>query len=315
MPLNRKARTWLTESYAGDVTFEEPMANHTSFKVGGPADALVRPKKRDDLVRLVRWASEHGITYMPIGAGSNILVRDSGIRGIVILLDGCLQAIAEKNPASGHPVVVAGAGVKLPALCAYALKHGFKGFNFILGIPGTVGGGLRVNAGAGGRSMGDVVETVGLLMPGGSIRTLQKTDLHFSYRNLDLPPELTTEPGSTPIILEADFCLKQAGKPGIRQEARQILKLRNAHQPWTAPSAGCIFKNPVGNRSAGQLIDMAGLKGKRIGDAQVSPKHANFIVNRGQATAGDILALMDLIRTSVYERYRIKLEAEVRIVG
>ena len=315
MSLDQTAKAWLKDTFADDVRFEEPMSSHTSFRVGGPAEAFVRPRHKSDLVQLVQWATEQGIAYMPLGAGSNILVMENGIQGIVVLLDRCLGSIVQGDPPSIDPCITAGAGVKLADLSSYALKHGLQGFNFALGIPGTLGGSIRVNAGTRDGCMGDVVESLSLLMPQGSFRRLKRSDLAFSYRKLDWPDEITVETGCEPIILEALLCLQQADKNSLRKEASQILKQRNKHQPWAAYSAGCVFKNPLEGRSAGQLIDMAGLKGKRIGDAQVSTKHANFIINRGQATADDVLALIDLIRSTVYQRFHIQLESEVKIVG
>ena len=315
MPLDPAARAWLQNNLADDVTFEEPMSQHTSFRVGGPAEALVRPSGKEDLVRLVRWAAGNSIGYMPLGAGSNILVRENGIRGLVIVLDRCLGSIVENKPASAGSHITAGAGVKLNVLCAFALKNGLKGLTSVLGIPGTVGGSIRVNAGTSDGCMGDVVASLSLLMPGGSMRRLEKNELFFSYRKLDWPAEKAFETGGGPIILEAALHLERADQHGLKKEAKQIMQQRTKSQPWTAKSAGCIFKNPAGEKSAGQLIDMAGLKGTCIGDAEVSPLHANFIVNRGKATADDVLALMDLVRSTVLKRYQIELETEVRIVG
>ena len=315
MPLDPAARAWLQNSFANDVMFEEPMSQHTSFRVGGPAEALVRPSGKEDLVRLVRWAAENSIGYMPLGAGSNILVRESGIRGLVIVLERCLGSIVENESASTGPHITAGAGVKLAGLCSFALKNGLKGLTFALGIPGTVGGSIRVNAGTPDGCMGDVVASLSLLMPGGSMRRLEKNELFFSYRKLGWPAGKAFETGGGPIILEAALHLERADQHGLKKEAEQIMQERTKRQPWTANSAGCIFKNPAGEKSAGQLIDMAGLKGTCIGDAEVSPLHANFIVNKGKATADDVLALMDLVRSTVLKRYQIELETEVRIVG
>lgn len=315
MPLDRPAREWLSDTFADDARFEEPMARHTSFKVGGPADALIIPRNKEDLVRLVIWAAEHDLDYMPLGAGSNILVRENGIRGLVIVLGSGLGSIVESEPASARPQVVAGAGVKLAGLCAYALKNGLKGLNFALGIPGTLGGSIKVNAGTHCGCMGDVVEAVTLLMPEGSLRRLEKPELAFSYRKLDWRIQKGFDARRAPIILEAALRLERGDANGLKKEAEQIMRQRKQRQPLSAKSAGCMFKNPPGDRSAGQLIDMAGLKGKSIGDAVVSTQHANFIVNQGRATAGDVLALVDLVRSTVMERYRIQLETEVKIVG
>ena len=315
MALDAAARAWLTENFAGDLRFEVPMSQHTSLRVGGPAEALVKPRGKNELIRLVRWAVKQGIDYLPLGAGSNILVRDTGIRGLVIVLDGCLTSIVADEPASAAPHLAAGAGVKLAALCSFTIKKGLKGFNFALGIPGTVGGGIRVNAGTQAGCMGDVVESLNVLMPEGSLRSLEKGELAFSYRNLDWPDLAAFAAGGGPIILEAVFSLQAGNTNELKKEAARIMQQRTKSQPWTTANAGCIFKNPAEERSAGQLIDMAGLKGKRIGDAEVSPVHANFIVNLGQATANDVLALIDLVRSTVFQRHQIQLETEVRIVG
>jgi UDP-N-acetylmuramate dehydrogenase len=315
MAMDRAARAWLLETFRGDVRFDEPMSRHTSFRVGGPAEALVRPREKDDLVRLVCWAAEQGIARMPLGAGSNILVRKNGIKGIVIVLDNCHTSIIENDPTSAVACITAGAGAKLAALCAYALKNGLKGLNFALGIPGTVGGSIRVNAGARKGSMADVIDSISVLLPQGSFRDLKKSALDFYYRGLDWPKDLALEDGGDPIILEAALRLQRGDKRDLKKQAEQIMRQRKAQQPWRDASAGCIFKNPEGEQSAGQLIDMAGLKGKSIGDAEVSSCHANFIINRGQATADDVLALMDLVRSTVFQRYQIQLETEVKIVG
>jgi UDP-N-acetylmuramate dehydrogenase len=315
MALDRAARAWLTETFRGDVRFGEPMCRHTSFQVGGPAEALVRPREKGDLVRLVCWAAEQGIACMPLGAGSNILVRENGIQGIVIVLDNCLTAIVENDPTTAVAHVTAGAGAKLAALCAFALKNGLKGLNFALGIPGTVGGSIRVNAGARDGSMADVVASISVLLSQGTLHDLEKSVLDFYYRKLDWPTDLALEGDNDPIILEAVFCLERGDKRDLKTQAEQIMRQRKTQQPWTDASAGCIFKNPDAEQSAGKLIDMAGLKGKCIGDAQVSPHHANFIINKGQATADDVLALMDLVRSTVRRRFQIQLETEVKIVG
>ena len=315
MALDPVDSAWLAENFGADVQFDEPMSRYTSFRVGGPAEALVRPRDKESLVRLVRRAADQGIACMPLGAGSNILVRESGIKGIVIVLDRCLTHIRENTPTSAPVIVTAGAGAKLAGLCAYALKKGLAGLNFALGIPGTVGGSIRVNAGTRDGSMSGVITSISLLMSDGSFRDLKKSDLDISYRTMDWPKGADFEADGGPIILEAALSLERGNKTDLKREAEQIMQQRKNQQPWTAASAGCIFKNPAGERSAGQLIDRAGLKGKTIGDAEVSTQHANFIINKGQATADDVLALMDFVRSTVFQRYQIELETEVRIVG
>jgi len=314
-PLNQTAKTWLTGTFGPDVVFDEPMKDHTSFRVGGPAEAFVIPSHKNDLVLLVQWAHKNGISCKPLGKGSNILVRDNGISGIVVSLKKCLAAIHHDDCDPSGPLVVAEAGVRLSALCAYAAKEGFKGLNLALGIPGTVGGGIRVNAGTAQGSLGDRIESIGVLMPEGTTRTIDRQDLAFSYRALGWPEEMTGKGEAEPVILEGVFRLEKADPNEIETAARTHLNERKQHQPLNKPNAGCIFKNPATGRAAGKLIDMAGLKGRCVGDAEISGVHANFIVNRGRATARDILSLVDLVQQTIYEQFGIQLETEVEIVG
>ena len=207
------------------------------------------------------------------------------------------------------------AGAKLNSLCVYAGQHGFKGMNFAIGIPGSVGGSIMMNAGTHLGSMQDVISAISVLSTEGQKRRIRKVDLSFGYRLLDWNHELQKIYGRAPIIWAGEFSLQISDRQTIQAEAETILKNRRSRQPAYRPSAGCFFKNPSGPKTAGELIDAAGLKGKQIGGAQVSTEHANFILNTGLATAADIMALKDLIQETVFQLFDIYLETEVQIVG
>ena len=305
---------WLQHLLGPDVRLNEPMSRHTSFRIGGPADVWARPRDTNTLIELIRGAGERHIPFMVIGDGTNLLVRDSGIRGLVITLTGGFRDIAHSGEFPDGIRLTAGAGCRLQGVCRYAIGQGLAGMNYGLGIPGTIGGAIRMNAGTKLGWMSDVVRELRVLLPDGTEATLRRADMDFTYRNLSLKPG-TLEEGITPIILEGAFCLTPEDPVSLRREAAEILDDRCARQPWRLPSAGCFFKNPPGDEPAGRLIEAAGLKGKRIGDAEVSRRHANFIVNRKQASAADILSLMELIQGEVKKKYAIDLEPEVKIVG
>jgi UDP-N-acetylmuramate dehydrogenase len=207
------------------------------------------------------------------------------------------------------------AGVRMQVLCRFALEHGLAGLNFALGIPGTVGGGIMMNAGTAYSWIENVLEAVTVLLPNGQIQEITRDRLKFSYRNLSLNMGLNQEFQAHPVIIDGSFCLHPADPVKLKAEAKKILKMRIKRQPIGYPSAGCFFKNPADGKTAGQLIDLAGLKGKAIGGAEVSSKHANFLVNTGQATAADFLALMEFVHETVLKMFDIDLESEVKIVG
>lgn len=315
MQLNQTHKQWLTETFGPDVRFDEPMSRHTSLGVGGPADVYVAPKEKSGLVVLVRWLQENSLSYLIVGNGTNLLVLDNGIRGIVISMKHCLKDIQHTVLDRKNVLVTAGAAVRLNSLCKYATGNSFNGMNFALGIPGSVGGAIIMNAGTGHGSMADVITAVVVLSPGGEAVRIEKHALQFRYRGLDLKERPEVAGMQTPIILEGEFRLSAADRHAIEKETSAIMQKRAAMQPLHQKSAGCFFKNPTIGKSAGELIDLAGLKGKRIGDAQVSTTHANFIINKNNATAADILALKNLIQKAVLTSFNISLEPEVKIVG
>ena len=291
------------------------MSAHTSLKVGGPAAAFVEPAALKDLTALTRWLHEQGHTCLVVGCGTNLLVTDRGLDGIVISLDGCLNRIVNDGRMDDRVGITAMAGVRLSRLCTLAVRKGFGGMNFALGIPGTVGGAIMMNAGTSYGWTADVLDAADFLLPTGEVQTLAKKELDFSYRALSWQTGHATFNMGRPVVIQGRFILHPEDPVRLRREADEILALRKKKQPTAKASAGCFFKNPAVGGAAGELIDRAGLKGARIGDAQVSTRHANFIINRGKATAADILKLAGHVRQTVREKFNIRLETEVQIVG
>jgi UDP-N-acetylmuramate dehydrogenase len=290
------------------------MARHTSFRIGGPADAWVEPQTRNQLIRLLQWTHQKRIRYIVVGAGTNLLVLDGGIRGLAIGL-GRLDPILEWSCGPQGVLLTAGAGTATRRLCALALRMGWQGLNFALGIPGTVGGALMMNAGTRHGCMADITRSLTLLTHRGERVQLDRGKLDFGYRRLQITVPGVCEGGGDPVLLQVQLQLTPADQSLVRAQARRIMQARAAGQPGWQPSAGCFFQNPAAGMPAGRLIESAGLKGCRVGDAQVSLRHANFIVNCGRATAADVLQLMARVQQTVMRQHNIWLEPEVRIVG
>jgi len=296
------------------VRFDEPLSRHTTLGVGGPVDAMVAPEDLSALQDLVGWACGRGIAYFVIGKGSNLVVPDAGVGAIAISLRRGFGRIRCLDPQQDPTKVCAGAGAGLASLCRFALDRGLAGMTFALGIPATVGGAVRMNAGAAGGCMADVVHAVRVMTPEGAIVPLSHDAIRWSYRNACLPhsPKGTWHTGS--ILLEGILRMGNGDPVALRKEAERILEWRKKSHP-PMPNAGCFFRNPTSGSPAGQLIERAGLKGRRWGGAQVSPVHANFIVNTGGATAADVLGLMETVREEVAKAFGIELEPEVQIVA
>ena len=285
------------------VLWDEPMKNHTSFKIGGPAAALCAPKDRRQLRELVGFVQREGVDSWYIGSGSNLLVSDEGLNGIAILLDGGFDGEIELD----GTVLLAPAGKKLSALCAAACAAGLTGLEFAYGIPGSVGGAVYMNAGAYGGEMKDRLLWVEYLAPTGEIVRLEQEQLSLSYRHscfMDAGMQ-----GSC--IVRAAFGLQRGEKAAIQSEMDRILNQRRQKQPLEYPSAGSTFKRPQGAFAA-QLIDECGLKGFTVGGAQVSEKHAGFVINTGKATCADVLELTRQVQECVQEKTGYLLELEVR---
>ncbi|MBU1055926.1 MAG: UDP-N-acetylmuramate dehydrogenase [Proteobacteria bacterium] len=313
MLLDQDIKKWLVNYFDENVKFDEPMSKHTYFKVGGPAKAFVTPESTEQLYKLISWSQENNIEYIVIGDGSNLLVSDNGIQEIVIVLSKYLNRISIIKEENESVLITAMAGVRTQNLCRFAIEEGLSGINFALGIPGTIGGAIMMNAGTHFGSISDILESINIMQSSGDILKLEKDDIDFSYRNLSWKRK--TSDSRDPIILEGSFMLKKSDPIELKKEAELILKKRNESQPTKLPSAGCFFKNPATGKTAGELIDMADLKGARIGGAEISGKHANFIVNTGNASASDILSLMKLVQETVFNKFNINLLPEVKIVG
>ena len=300
--------TWhgeLRKRVSGEIRFDEPADRHTSIGVGGRIDALVFPKDVSEMAETIAFLRARRIPFLPVGNWTNLIVRGGGYRGVLISLTG-LHRLEIRDSGEGDVRIEAEAGVALSELVTLSVHEGLTGVEFCAGIPGSVGGAVRMNAGAYGNEIKDVIVTVRLLDPAEGIRTVTRDSLIFGYRNLDLPVET--------IIIGAVFRLKRGEQEKIAGRIRDILSLRKEKHPLEFRNAGSIFKNPRAI-PAGKLIESAGLKGLRIGDAEVSAKHGNFIVNRGQASAAEILSLIDLVQKRVFEATGHSLETEVRIIG
>ena len=278
----------------------EPMSVHTSFKIGGPADMFVRAESPDQLIKLIRTARETDTSYMVIGNGSNMLVADGGIRGLVI------QIGMSDIRVSGNEIT-AGAGALMSRVAAEAARAGLSGFETLSGIPGSLGGGLYMNAGAYGGEIKNVVKTVTYIDAEGELHTIDRDECGFGYRT-------SVFSKGRKVIVSAILELRKGEESEIRRAMADYNKRRSDKQPLAFPSAGSVFKRPEGH-FAGALIEGAGLKGYRIGGAEVSELHAGFIINRGGATAKDVLALIEHIRKTVKEQYGVELEPEIRLIG
>ena len=285
------------------VLWDEPMKNHTSFKIGGPAAALCAPKNRQQLRELVGFVQREGVDSWYIGNGSNLLVSDKGLNGVAILLDSGFDGEIEVD----GTVLLAPAGKKLSAVCAAACVAGLTGLEFAYGIPGSVGGAVYMNAGAYGGEMKDRLLWVEYLAPTGEIVRLEQEQLSLSYRH----SRFMEEGMQGSCIVRAAFGLQRGEKAAIQSEMDRILNQRRQKQPLEYPSAGSTFKRPQGAFAA-QLIDKCGLKGFTVGGAQVSEKHAGFVINTGKATCADVLELTRQVRECVQEKTGYLLELEVR---
>ncbi len=284
-----------------EMRFFEPMAKHTSFRIGGPAEVMVFPKNASELSDILKLSKVLDCKTAILGAGTNILAPDTGVDGLVVCLKDCMDGMSCLD---GGRICVA-AGVTMTRAAVFAAGLGLSGLEFAHGIPGTVGGGVYMNAGAYGGEIAQVCESVDVMSMDGELRTLKADEMKFSYRH----SRLEDEPG---IVVSAVFKLEEKPEAEIRELMQDLMKRRKASQPLDLPSAGSAFKRPVGGYAAA-LIDQAGLKGFRIGGAAVSEKHAGFVVNLDNATAADVVGLLNAVSEKVFNASGIRLEPEVRI--
>jgi len=299
--MKRDYRKWASGLIKGKVLFDAPMRQFTSMKVGGPADSLFFPRNVDELKKVVRYARRKKFPLLVLGKGTNLVVRDKGVRGWVVNLTQGMKKIRMDGE-----VVEAEAGLPLQRLVQFSVQKGLTGLEPFSGIPGTVGGGVAMNAGAWGAELKDVLLSVTLMREDGEIVERSRSRLRFSYRGLVIP--------SSWIILKGRFQLKKGKKEEILERVKSYSEMRKRKQPLDYPSAGSIFKNPK-EGPAGKWIEEAGLKGFRIGQAMISERHANFVINLGRAKAEEVIRLMEFVEKKVYEEKGISLEREVKVVG
>jgi UDP-N-acetylmuramate dehydrogenase len=286
---------------ARDVRPGEPLWRHVSMRIGGPADLLVLPRTLKELRETAGFLYEHGVAFITLGQGSNVLIADAGIRGVVVKVGKGIDRTRVDGPR-----VAAEAGLGLPYLAQEAARRGLAGLEFAAGIPASLGGAVVMNAGAHGHAMSEVTGRVRVLSSEGE-RDLDRAALGFGYRTSALQ-------GQPMVVLEVEMDLTAAPAAEVRQRMEAWLAQRNATQPIGPPSSGCVFRNPEGDH-AGRLIDLAGCKGMVVGDAVVSDVHANYIVNRDRASAADVLALIKQVRARVRQRAGRELELEIKLLG
>lgn len=291
----------------GSILYDEPMKLHTTFKIGGPADIFVTPGSAGELAQAVRCCSDMHMPYYIIGNGSNLLVGDKGYRGVIFQLYHTMDEIHFEQEADGGVCVRAGAGVMLSKLAKAAAEQGLGGFEFAAGIPGTFGGAVTMNAGAYGGEMKSCLLSASVMDKAGHQFTLKADELKLGYRTSIIQTEAYT-------VLEAVLLLKPGRREEIQKKICELNEQRKTKQPLEYPSAGSTFKRPEGY-FAGKLIQDAGLKGYCIGGACVSEKHSGFVINKGEATAQDVLQLIQYIQKQVKDVFGVVLEPEVRMIG
>jgi UDP-N-acetylmuramate dehydrogenase len=299
--MKKDYKKWASGLIKGKVLFDAPMRQFTSMKVGGSADSLFFPRNVDELKKVVRYARRKKFPLLVLGKGTNLVVRDKGVRGWIVNLTQGMKKIRMDGE-----VVEVEAGLPLQRLVQFSIQKGLTGLEPFSGIPGTVGGGVAMNAGAWGAELKDVLLSVTLMREDGEIVERARSRLRFSYRGLVIP--------SSWIVLKGRFRLKKGKKEEILERVKSYSEMRKKKQPLDYPSAGSIFKNPK-EGAAGKWIEEAGLKGFRIGQAMISERHANFIINLGRAKAEEVIRLMEFVEKKVYEERGISLEREVKVVG
>ncbi|WP_160720146.1 UDP-N-acetylmuramate dehydrogenase [Bacillus sp. USDA818B3_A] len=287
----------------GKVKQNEPLVNHTTIKIGGPADLFIEPSSVENLKKVMSVIEKYGLKWRAIGRGSNLLVSDKGIEGAVIKLGSGLDHL-DINESE----ITVGGGYSLVSLATSISKKGLSGLEFASGIPGSVGGAVYMNAGAHGSDISKILTKAHILFDDGSMEWLTNEEMEFSYRTSILQKK---RPG---IVLEAVFKLTQGDRANIVAQMQKNKDYRKETQPWNFPCAGSIFRNPLPNY-AGKLIEDAGLKGHSIGGAKISEMHGNFIVNAGNATAADVLSLIQFVKDTIFNLYGVKMETEVEIIG
>lgn len=286
----------------GEVRFSEEMKNHTTFEIGGPCDVMIIPENKEQVLNTLKTIKEHDFSYMVIGNGSNLLVSDQGLRMVIIKLGEAFSQIKIEGEK-----VYAQAGAELAEVAKASIEEGLAGMEYVSGIPGNIGGAITMNAGAYGGEMKDIVGTVTCLGQDLEIRTYTNEDMHFSYRHSRVQEENL-------IVLEVELALEKGNQEEIDELYHSLTQRREEKQPLEYASAGSTFKRPEGYY-AGKLIDDAGLRGYKHNNAMVSEKHCGFVINTGGAACDDVLYVIRHIQKEIYDKYRVKLQTEVKILG
>lgn len=285
--------------FQGTILVNEPMRKYTSMRVGGPADLLIMPANKEDAVQLITYLQKNSIDYIVIGNGTNLLVSDSGVRGVVVNFSSGLNLIKIENN-----LVKAEAGIVLARFVDFCIRYRRGGVEKLAGIPGTIGGAIQMNAGAFGSHISDFISEIEIVK-NGEFQKVKKEDANFGYRSSGF---------ANSAIIAASFDLPEGNPDELLQTKTEYLQRRNQTQPVNFPNSGSIFKNPEGFYAA-KLIEEAGLKGTRFGSAQISEKHGNFIINLGDCSANDIIQLINIVRKTIYSKNKIKLMPEIKLVG
>jgi len=286
--------------FHGKLLENEPLARHTTWRIGGPARYLALPADTEDVVRALELAQERGLPWLVLGLGSNVLVKDGGFPGVVIRMGKGLDRFEMKGATA-----IVGGGMPTPILARRTAEAGFVGIERFVGIPGTVGGGIYMNAGCHGAEFAEVVTEVTVMDPKGKVKQLSRKQISFKYRASNIEG----------IVLEAKLGLGEESPAKLKELQAKLFRWRKAGTPFDQPCCGSTFINPSGTKTAGMLIDECGLKGFSIGGAQVSTLHANYIVNKGTATATDVLKMIDHIRKTVTKKTGVTLELECKVIG
>jgi UDP-N-acetylmuramate dehydrogenase len=279
----------------------ELLARHTTYRIGGPARYLLNPAEVEDVEKALQFAQDKGVPWLVLGLGSNVLIKDGGFPGLVIRMGKGLDRFEMKGASA-----IVGAGMPTPLLARRTAEAGFAGVERFIGIPGTVGGGVYMNAGAHGAQFADVVTDVTVMDAKGKLKELTRKQIPYKYRTSGL---------GQVIVLETKLALSEEAPAKLKEIQGRLLRWRKVGTPFDQPCCGSVFKNPTGTRTAGMVIEEAGLKGFRIGGAHVSILHANYIVNTGNATAADVLKVIDHVRKTVAKKLKVDLELEVKVFG
>jgi UDP-N-acetylmuramate dehydrogenase len=295
----------MENDYKGILLFDEPMSHHTSIGIGGKVEVFAEPEDVLSLKLVLNSALERNMKIYIMGAGTNLLVKDGAIEGLIISTKR-LDRIEELRETSEGPVLFVESGTHLASLISFAADKGYSGLEPLAGIPGTIGGAVYMNAGSFGREISELILSVSVMSHKGMINRLTKDELRFTYRGSSFPDDI--------IILSANLQLSQDHAEVVKKRTADVLNKKKATQPLNLPSAGCVFKNPSPAEPAGKLLDMAGCKGMKTGGAEVSKIHANYIINHG-GTSQDFLALVKMAQKKVQEKFNITLEPEIKIIG